>query len=1025
MTAAAKQPKSTRLRRWMRWSMRLGLVIGLTFLGLFLYLNQVGLPDFAKSLLQAELRANGLNLEFDRLRWRLERGLVAEGIELEITRTNAQPSLVAEELKIRLNRQALLKGKPEIVSVLLSNGQLGLPLLAEDSLQALQFEVSDVQTKLSFPSPNLWLLDNFHASCLGIHLTLEAEITNAFALKSWQAKRPPRSGPPTWPKVLRQILEIRNDIQFDGTPTLSIKLNGDAARPEKSTADMNLVCESMDSPWGNIKDFSLQVSAIEPESESATEFATRWTLSIGQMDNENGSLRNLLFSGNFTHHARTGAIRSANWTLNSGPANHPLTTLQSVQVIGTTHPTQARAEWLQSAMEIVLQNVAFKDGESQRIRLSANLNHQNLDWRTAEGSWNAHLNDTTTKWADVGHCTVIGNIRPSPTRLPASPSLAGPWKQIENLDLTLQISTENVSGKTIQADSLDLALAWSPPSLEIQNIRGKLYRGGLDFSGSLGALDRRVALEGTFDFDVHQIMHLLTEKGQRWLRQYQFEEPPQVHVNAGVTLPKWDDPNPDWRGEVKPSMAINGGFTVGKAAFRTVPVSAASSSLQFTNMMWRLPDLRVERPEGTLHLDYQCDASTQDYHWKIDTLVDYHALKPLLSPGQQKGLAMFKFTAPVRTVGTIWGRWYSPELTRLKTVIETSDFHFRDVPIETLETDLAYVNGLLTAKNTLVERSEGFLSADQLQYNTRTQLLTLTNALSTADTAAVAKMIGPHIERSFQSYRFSEPPKITANGIIPIEDMSAADAHFEVSGGPFSFWRFNVPEINARVDWIGRDVKIQDAKAPFYEGTLDGDMTLHLKRGRGADFSLDAIVRDADLNELFTEVLSPESKSEGRLSGHLVIQSGQTDDWDSWQGKGQVKLKEGFLWDTPLFGIFSPMLNTLSPGLGSSRAGSGEADFSITDSIIRTSNLVIQEPATRLQYQGDLDFEGNLDARVEAELLRDAPMVGRVVSMALWPVSKLFVYNIKGNLREPEAEPVYVLPKFLMNPIHSLRNRKD
>ena len=1009
----------------MRWLLSLGIVPVLMVIGVFIYLNQVGLPPFAKSLLQAELRANGLNLEFKRLRWRLERGLVAEGVQLDITSTNAQPTLVADELKIRLNRQALLTGTPEISSVLLSNGQLGLPLLSEDSLDALQFDVNDVQTKLSFPSPNLWLLDNFHATCLGIQMTLQAEITNAFALKSWRAKRRPQSAPPKWPRILQQILQIRNDVEFTGTPTLAIKLSADAAHPEKSTADLNLQCEAMDSPWGSMQDFSLRVAADEPVSESAPEFSSRWTLAIGQLDREDVSVKSLVFSGNFTHDAVSGAIRSANWTLNSGPAKHLLTEMDSVQVIGTTHPKEELPDWLQSAMEFVIQNAAFKDGAIQRTRLSTNLRHQGLNWRTAEGSWEATLEKTHTQWANIDQCTLDGQVRhAAPTAAPGPP-LTGPWRHLEDLLLTLNLSAQGVEGDTVEAESFNASLSWSSPNLQIERIQSELYRGGLDFTGSLGAIDRRVSLDGRFDFDVHQIMHLLTEKGRRWLRQYQFELPPKVHVKAQVTLPEWDDPNPDWRGEVKPSMSIDGGFTVGKAAFRTVPVTAASSSIQFTNMTWRLPDLHVKRPEGNMLLDYECDARTQDYQWRIDTLVDYHALAPLLSPSQQKGLALFKFSAPVRTVGEIWGRWHSPELIRLKTLIEASDFSFRGVPIETLETDLAYVNGLLTATKPFIERQEGFLQADQVQFNSRTQLITLSNALSTADTAAIAKVIGPRIERSFESYRFAEPPRIEANGIIPVKDMSAADAHFNVTGGPFSFWRFNVPDIDARVDWVGREVKIQDVEAPFYEGTLDGDMTLQLIRGGGTEFSLDAIVREANLNDLFTDVLSPESKSEGKLSGHIVIGSGKSDDWNSWQGNGQVKLRNGLLWDTPLFGIFSPVLNTLSPGLGNSRAGSGEADFTITDSIISTSNLVIQEPATRLQYQGDLDFEGNLDARVEAELLRDAPMVGRVVSMALWPVSKLFVYNVKGNLREPIAEPVYVLPKFLMNPIDSLRNRKD
>ena len=69
-----------------------------------------------------------------------------------------------------------------------------------------------------------------------------------------------------------------------------------------------------------------------------------------------------------------------------------------------------------------------------------------------------------------------------------------------------------------------------------------------------------------------------------------------------------------------------------------------------------------------------------------------------------------------------------------------------------------------------------------------------------------------------------------------------------------------------------------------------------------------------------------------------------------------------------------------------------------------------------------MDLQGNLDAKVEAELLRDIPMIGQALSVALWPVSKLFVYKVSGNLRAPVVEPRYMVPKLLMNPIHSIPN---
>ncbi len=1025
MTKQGHSRSIPRWRRWTRWGIRLTLVLALGFLGLLIYLNQVGLPDFAKSLLQNELRANGLNLEFERLRWRLERGLVAEGIQLEMTSTNGQPTLVAEELKIRLDRQSLFSGTPRVSSVLLSNGNLGLPLIDAETQETLQFNVDEVQTSLAFPSPNLWQLENFHATCLGIQVTLQAEITNAFALKNWRTKAKPQGKAPKWPKILQQIIQFRNDITFTGTPRLAIKLRGDAAHPDQSTADFTLECDAMESPWGSIEGFSLQIAADESRAPEDNTFASRATLSIRQLGRDSSSIQNLQLTGNLRHDSQTGQVKSGNWTLNTGQIQHSEFAGSSLQVIGNTTSNSPDIDELSSTLEIVLSDARFPNGSIERLHLSSGLDHVGIDWHSASGHWTASLEKTTTRWASIKSSSLKGTIAPSSTSAALIQPLVGTWKEIQDLNITFTLATQDVAGPSFEAEALEIAASWEAPTLELERVKGSLYDGQFDFTGSLAADSRQATLQGAFDFDVHRINHLLTTKGQRWLEQYQFEAPPSVQVKASVTLPEWNDPQPDWRGEVKPTMTLDGSFEVGNAAFRTVPVTAASSSLSFSNMTWRLPNLTVHRPEGTVHLDYRCDADTQDYHWQIDALVDPIALAPILSKDQTKGLKFFQFRAPVKAVGEIWGRWYNPELTRLKTQIHASDFSFREQPITSLSTDLAYVNGLLTARNVAIERSEGRLQADLVQFNARNQQITLTNAVSTADTAAIATMIGPRIERSFQSYRFSSPPRISANGIIPIDGMGAADAHFDVKGGPFAFWRFNVPDIEAKVDWVGREVTINDVQAPFYDGTLVGEMALQLKRGRGADFELDATVRDSNLNQLFGDVLSPESKSQGSLSGHIVIESGQTDDWNSWQGKGRVKLREGLLWDTPLFGIFSPVLNTVSPGLGNSRAEWGEASFRITDSIIHTSDLVIQEPSTRLQYQGALDFEGNLDARVEAELLRDAPMVGRVVSMALWPVSKLFVYKLGGNLREPIAEPVYVLPKFLMNPLNSLRNKEN
>lgn len=1020
---ASTGKKRTRWRRWFRWLGTLAIIVlaGIV-LGLF-YLSQVGLPLFAKHLLQAELKVMGLNLEFERLRWRLEKGLVAEGVELEINRTPTQQILAADGLAIRLHGQTFLTGQPKISSVLLENGRLAIPLLPRDALESLEFNVDQLQTKLSFPSPNLWILEDFRAQCLGLQLELQGQITNAYALAGW---RPPTRDPeqtPRWPKVLREVIAIRQQLQFKGSPRLSIQLNADAAHPELSTATLALTCDALQSPWGAMERFSLSVLIEEQPTDALQPFESSWSLAVGQLSHQGSVVNNLHVTANVSHDSQTGRISNATWTLNSSHSQHREIVAEALQIIGSTSVLELEQsnQPHHSELEVVVSGSQIGQSSVDRLHLSTTLEHKGLDWRTARNQWTARMENLISPWANVAEGSLSGTLFPRSHPLETSQPL-GPWDIVRDFQIESRLIASQVTGDNVEAEALELELAWTAPKLTLSRLGGTLYEGQFDFSGDLNTLTRVASLGGTLDFDVHRIKHLLTPKGRRWLNQYTFEQPPEVEVQASATLPAWDDPDPNWRSEVKPTLVLDGRFKVASAAFRQVPVTGASSSLQFTNMIWNLPDLHVRRPEGDLFLAYRCDARTQDYHWKIDTLAHYPDFTPLLSDDQKKGFALLEFSQPVKTTGEIWGRWHAPELTRLKTRISTTDLAFRQVPIKSIDTKLAYVNGLLTAETIRMERQEGIVSADLASYNAHTRLVTVTNVISTADTAALAKMLGPNIERSFNSYRFQKPPQILANGIIPVDAGGPANVAFQVSGGPFAFWRFNVPQISANVDWVNQDISIRDVAAPFYDGKLSGSMDLKLQQEHGVAFSIDGIVEDSNLNHLFRDVVSPDHGSHGILSGHIVINSGITDDWNSWQGQGRVKLREGYLWNTPLFGLVSPLLNTVSPGLGNSRAESGDATFTITDSIIHTRNLIIQEPATRLLYQGDLDFEGNLDARVEAELLRDTPMVGRVVSLALWPFSKLFVYRITGDLKNPIAKPIYVLPKFLLNPIGSLRS---
>jgi hypothetical protein len=136
-------------------------------------------------------------------------------------------------------------------------------------------------------------------------------------------------------------------------------------------------------------------------------------------------------------------------------------------------------------------------------------------------------------------------------------------------------------------------------------------------------------------------------------------------------------------------------------------------------------------------------------------------------------------------------------------------------------------------------------------------------------------------------------------------------------------------------------------------------------------------------------------------------------------------LHDGLLWDIPIFGVFSPVLNAIVPGLGNSRAKQGSATFGITNSIFHSKDVEIRATAMRMQYQGTLDFDTRVDMRMDAELLRDMPGIGIVVSKVFWPVSKLFEYHVTGTLANPKTEPIWGIPRLVFFPFQPIKTLKE
>src|SRR5438094_8667395 len=99
----------------------------LVVIGMAVYINQVGLPNFVKLPLLEKLRARGLDIQFSRLRWRGDQRIVAEHVRLGRADDTLNTQLALAEIIVALTHRALSRLKLPFHSLMLHLVRLHVP----------------------------------------------------------------------------------------------------------------------------------------------------------------------------------------------------------------------------------------------------------------------------------------------------------------------------------------------------------------------------------------------------------------------------------------------------------------------------------------------------------------------------------------------------------------------------------------------------------------------------------------------------------------------------------------------------------------------------------------------------------------------------------------------------------------------------------------------------------------------------------------------------------------------------------
>ena len=981
--------------RWCRicvWLVVLAVVAALA------YLHLVGLPNFVKVRLLQAMRERGMNAQFSgaRLGWSHE--VLVENVSFGQANAPLTPSFSVGLAEAHFDLVALLHRQVKVESFRITKGNLLVPLEGTDGKS---LALNQVELQLRFLPGDCVQLENASGVFHGLSLRFEGVLTNFSAISGWKFGAETNQAMSLtnqhWQSSLRQFAATVDRIHFSAPPILYGKVQGDARDPDSLRADLLLNAPDARTPWGTMKNFKLAANCSQVIHPGDAPFA-HLRISAGAIETTWGGGRQF--------DLQMALARSV-----SDPSM-----LEGTVEFGATN---LNAAWHLSSANWIRGGSLKWDGKVLFAQT-------NFDVLTAKG--NLEANNLDSSWGSAARLSVSLASFKTNTTFQADESW-GAWSNFEPYCIDWQARASAVQSPLFEFEvgSLNFSGRWRAPEVTLDSIDAELYEGSLHASASLDVASRVLRAHSVSDCHTEHIVPLLGPETTALLTQFGTVAGPKVKAEVGLIVPPWTGWPADWPDQVYDHMYISGTVKAGQGWYRNIPVSSADVTFIYTNQTWILPRLHAIRPDGDFWMDLFSDDKTHEYKFVFDTQLDPRVAANFLSflPQRDYWLGQFQYAPgkPPKAHTELWGNWLRNDVGA-KSQIEVSDFKFFNQSVKSLKVSIDYTNDLLQIAGLEFHQETNHLTAPLIQMQCSEGRVNVTNLLSTLDASWIPRLLGTNQPGFFSEIAFQVPPSVKVNGSFSTHQASQADLHFQIAAQRFRWTNALADTITGNLDWVGPLVRLTDVQATGYGGgKVAGWVVFDGRTKTGTDVSFSASVNEVDLPLLLRGLTGKSLVVEGKLDGEVTA-NGNSESRQTWQGAGDARLRDALIWDIPVFGIFSPILNSISSGSGNSRAREATGTFVITNGVLHTSDLLIHAVGFDLLYRGTLDGK-QINAKAEAKLLRDAPVVGWTLSIILKPVTKAFEYKITGSVDHPVIESTYLLPDLLsipMHPIHSLKS---
>ena len=252
------------------------VVLLLSLAGAALYLNQAGLPDFAKRHLQSRLTQRGVQLDFDWLRMDWDGAWRAGQLRLGQSDAAGSVALTVGNSVVRPDYGALLSGRAAVRELSLTGFQFDAQL-TDVGTNLLPIKVTFPEGELRLAGTGTLTAKYLKGDVLGVSVDVGLSLANAMALRAPRKPEPKsKAKPKPKPKPLSEKLrpfkmglaslaKQRDAVSFRSKPSLHLQLDGDAERPGEMKGRAALLASGASMPEGSLEALAIELNLGTPD----------------------------------------------------------------------------------------------------------------------------------------------------------------------------------------------------------------------------------------------------------------------------------------------------------------------------------------------------------------------------------------------------------------------------------------------------------------------------------------------------------------------------------------------------------------------------------------------------------------------------------------------------------------------------------------------------------------------------------------------------------------------------------------